>query len=154
MGFFNLFLGEGKHWTKWSQGSLERQPNAASQAQVVAAIGGTRQDRALKSSCETVLRQACEVEGFTVRRCFGVQRCEGVVFLLWTMLPDMFCLFFQSQCFGRMNRWGVGVDHGPSDGGKEMFLHGKLDGFGVFWMGTPSSRCVFSLVFWVTENIC
>lgn len=90
---------------------------------------------------------------FYVGRFLGFKDVRSC-FLLWTMIPDMFCLFFQSQCFGWMNRWGVGVDHRPSDGGKKMFVHGKLDGFGVFWMGTPSSRCVFSLVFWVTENIC
>ena len=49
-----------------ARGSLERGSRTASQAQVVAAIGGTRQDRALKSSCETALRQACQVEGFAV----------------------------------------------------------------------------------------
>lgn len=115
------FLGEGKHWTKWSQGSLERQPSAASQAQVVAAIGGTRPDRALKSSCETVLRQACEVEGFTVWRFFGVQRCEGVVFCCGPCYLTCFVYFFRANVFGWMNRRGVGVDHRPSDGGKTYF---------------------------------
>ena len=148
------FLGEGKHWTKWSQGSLERQPSAASQAQVVAAIGGTRPDRALKSSCETVLRQACEVEGFTVWRFFGVQRCEGVVFCCGPCYLTCFVYFFRANVFGWMNRRGVGVDHRPSDGGKTYFCMENWMVLECFGWVHHQVDVFFHWCFWVTENIC